>query len=182
MHPLKFALWLFIVAIIMFFAAFTSAYIVRQAEGNWLIFELPKVLWLSSLVILISSATMHWAYLSAKKDKITNLKIAIITTFLLGMLFLYLQFEAWKALVADGVFFAGKDANPSGSFLYVLTGLHGLHLISGLIYLGIVLWATFAGLVHQKRLLRIEMCAVYWHFLGLLWIYLFVFLLINHAN
>ncbi|MFC2187909.1 cytochrome c oxidase subunit 3 [Peijinzhouia sedimentorum] len=177
MNPKKFILWLFIVSIVMIFAALTSAYIVRQAEGNWLQFEMPTMLYISSVVILLSSATLHWSYLAAKKDKLANLKIGIIITTILGFIFLATQFEAWKELVAMDVYFVG---NPAGSFLYVLTGLHAFHLIFGVIFLIIVLISSFRDKVHSKNLNLMEMGATFWHFLGGLWIYLFLFLLLNH--
>jgi cytochrome c oxidase subunit 3 len=177
MNPKKFILWLFIVSIVMIFAALTSAYIVRQAEGNWLQFEMPTMLYISSVVILLSSATLHWSYISAKKDKLANLKIGIILSTLLGLVFLATQFEAWKELVAMDVYFVG---NPAGSFLYVLTGLHAFHLIFGVIFLIIVLISSFRDKVHSKDLNLMEMGATFWHFLGGLWIYLFLFLLLNH--
>lgn len=177
MHPKKFALWLFIITVVMVFAALTSAYIVRQAEGNWLVFELPTAMWVTTGVILLSSFTMHWAYLSAKKDELGQVKLAIGITTGLGVLFLIGQFYVWGILVDHNVFFVG---NPSGSFLYVLSGLHGLHLISGIIFLIIVLISALRYKVHAKNLNQIQMCATYWHFLDGLWIYLFIFLLLNH--
>lgn len=177
MNPKKFGLWLFMVTVVMIFASLTSAYIVRQAEGNWVLFELPWLLWATSFVILLSSATMHWTYLAAKRDDLEKVKLGIILTLSLGVVFLIGQFYAWGALVDMSIFFVG---NPSGSFLYVLTGLHGLHLVSGIIFLIIVLISTFKYKVHSKNLLQIQMCSTYWHFLGGLWIYLFVFLLLNH--
>lgn len=177
MNAKKFALWLFMVTVVMIFASLTSAYIVRQAEGNWVVFDLPWLLWATSIVIILSSATMHWTYLSAKKDELDKVKVGFGLTVALGITFLVGQFYAWGMLVDDSVFFVG---NPSGSFLYVLTGLHGLHLVSGVIFLIIVLISTLKYKVHSKNLLQIQMCATYWHFLGILWIYLFVFLLLNH--
>lgn len=180
MHPQKFALWLFIVSIIMLFAAFTSAYIVRRAEGNWLEFDLPNLFWANTIILLLSSATMHWSLILAKKDNIDLLKVAVVITSVLGFAFLVGQLYAWKDLVAASVWFAGDQSNPAGSFLYVITGLHAVHLISGIIFLVIVLVSTFRLKIHSKRLVRIEMCATYWHFLDILWLYLFGFLLLNH--
>lgn len=180
MHAKKFALWLFIVSIIMLFAALTSAYLVRRGEGNWLEFPMPISLWINSGIILLSSATMHWAYLSAKKNELHKLKLALLITTLLGTAFLVGQVIAWGDLVEMKVFFAGNQSNPSGSFVYVLTGLHAFHLISGVIFLVIVLISSFNYKIHSKNLVQIEMCATYWHFLDFLWIYLFFFLLLNH--
>jgi len=177
MHPKKFALWLFIVSTVMVFAALTSAYIVRQAEGNWLEFDLPNMLFYSTIIIALSSVSMHWAYLSAKKDNLSALKLGMGITTALGVAFLLIQWYSWVALVDRDVYFVG---NPSGSFLYVFTGLHALHLISGVIFLIIVLISSMRYQVHSKQMTRLEMCATYWHFLGGLWVYLFMFLLLNH--
>ncbi len=176
MNPKKFALWLFIVSVVMIFAALTSAYIVRQAEGDWLLFELPNLFWYTSGIIILSSATMHWALISARKDNLESVNIAVGLTSVLGILFLVGQFYGWSDLVKNSVYFVG---NPSGSFVYVITGLHGLHLVSGVIFLLIVLGSTLRYKVHSKNLSLIEMCATYWHFLGGLWLYLFIFLLLN---
>lgn len=174
-HPKKFAMWLFITSVVMIFASLTSAYIVRQAEGNWLIFELPNVLWVNSGIMIVSSVFMHWAYLSAKKDNLNNVKVAISGATILGIAFLIGQLMAWGDLVSSNVFLVG---NPSGSFVYLLTGLHGIHLIGGIVFLLIVLLSTFKFKVHSKNMAQIEMCTTYWHFLGGLWLYLFIFLLL----
>ncbi|HNP19664.1 MAG TPA: cytochrome c oxidase subunit 3 [Fulvivirga sp.] len=177
MHPKKFGLWLFIVTVVMIFASLTSAYIVRQAEGNWFVFELPWQMWATSGIIVLSSVSMHWAYISAKRDNLESIKIAISITTILAVLFLVGQVYIWGLLVDENVFLVG---NPSGSFLYILSGLHGLHIVSGVIFLLIVLNSTFKYKTHSKNLVQIEMCTTYWHFLGGLWIYLFIFLLLNH--
>jgi cytochrome c oxidase subunit III len=175
MNPKKFAMWLFIGSVVMLFASLTSAYIVRQAEGNWLYFELPGILTTSTIVILLSSVTMQWAYWSAKKDSLPMVKVLVAATTVLGVAFLVLQFLGWRDLVTNQIYLVG---NPSGSFLYVITGLHGLHIISAIVFLLIVLASVFRYRVHSKSLLQIEMCTTYWHFLGGLWLYLFVFLLL----
>ena len=172
--PKKFILWLFIVSIVMLFASQTSAYLVRRAEGNWLEFKMPVIFWYSTAVLLLSSMSMHWAYYSAKKDNFSNLKIAISVTFVLGLTFLWMQFQGWREMVDMKVYFVG---NPSGSFLYVFTGLHAFHLISGLLVLLYGLISAFRFKVHAKSLRRIEICSTYWHFLDILWVYLFFFLL-----
>ncbi|SEG38334.1 cytochrome c oxidase subunit 3 [Algoriphagus boritolerans] len=177
MHPKKFALWLFMVSVVMVFAGLTSAYIVRQAEGNWLEYELPSIFWVTSGIAVASSLTLHWAYFSAKKDNFLNLKIGMLLTVLLGIAFLVGQWYSWVAMVDRDVFFVG---NPSGSFLYVFTGLHAAHLISGVIFLIIVLISTLKLKVHSKAMDTMEMATTYWHFLGGLWLYLFMFLLLNH--
>jgi cytochrome c oxidase subunit 3 len=176
MHPKKFAMWLFIVSIAMLFAAFTSAYIVRQAEGNWLIFELPNLFWITTGIILISSGTMHWAYRLLKNGNIESAKLPMLITTVLGVAFLVGQVLAWSELVKNSVYFVG---NPAGSFVYVLSGLHGLHIVGGVIFLLIVLVRIYRQKITTSNLVSVEMCATYWHFLDGLWLYLFIFLLLN---
>lgn len=179
-HPLKFALWLIIISIIMMFAAFTSAYIVRKEEGNWLEYALPDNLVLNTVFIVLSSVTMQWAFNTARKDNLRQLKLALLLTMILGISFLVGQWDAWVDLVGRKIFFGGADANPSGSFLYVLMGVHGFHLVTGLIFVLIVLISSLKFKVHSRNLLRIELCSVYWHFLTGLWLYLYLFLTLNH--
>jgi cytochrome c oxidase subunit 3 len=176
-NPSKFIVWLFIVAIIMLFAALTSAYVVKQSEGEWLHFKLPGIFWVTSIIIVISSVTMHLAFMAARRDNFNMLKIFLTLTMVLGLAFLTGQYQAWKQLVAMEVYFVG---NPAGSFLYILTGLHALHIISGIIFLVVVIISSFKLKVHSKNIIQLEMCTTYWHFLGGLWLYLFLFLKINH--
>lgn len=177
MNPKKFALWLFMVSITMAFAALTSAYIVKKGDGQWLIFEMPSIFYYSTAILLVSSGFMHWAYLSAKKDNIKGLLTGVIAAVILGIVFLIMQVIGWGSLVDQGVYLVG---NPAGSFMYILTGFHGLHLISGIIFLIIVLFSTLKFRVHSRNLNQLQMSMTYWHFLDAVWIYLFVFLLINN--
>ena len=178
MQPKRFALWLFIVSIIMIFASMTSAYIVRQAEGNWLDFELPGILWASTAVLIVSSFTVQMAFMAAKNDEMTGIRVWMLITLVLGFTFLYLQWESWVRLVQINVYLVG---NPSGSFLYVLTGLHAFHLITGLVFLCITTGKAFRYQIHSRSMLNIEMCATYWHFLDILWVALFGFLVWSHT-
>jgi cytochrome c oxidase subunit 3 len=176
-NPKVFTMWLFIVSILMLFAAFTSAYLVRKAEGNWVEFKLPDLFSYSTVVLIASSISMHYSLMAAKKDQFNALRISISITFVLGLIFLAMQFYGWIQLVEMNVYFVG---NPSGSFVYVLSGLHGLHLVSGLVVLIFALVAAFKLRINAKELTQIKICATYWHFLDALWLYLFVFLLINN--
>ena len=176
MHPKKFAMWLFMASVMMLFASLTSAYIVREAEGNWLYFELPALFYYTTGIIVLSSVTMQWAYFVARKNDNGRLKLLILITAVLGIAFLVGQFKAWGALVQNSIYFIG---NPSGSFLYVLTGLHGLHIISAVIFVLVVLNSAYKNRIHSQNMAQMEMCTTYWHFLGALWIYLFIFLIIN---
>lgn len=177
MHPKKFALWLFIVSIVMLFAALTSAYIVKQSDGNWLSIDLPGIFAVNTVIIAISSLTMHLAYLAAKKNALDKVKWMLSITVILGLLFLVGQYISWSELVKNDVYFVSNYV--SGSFIYIFTGLHGLHLISGIIFLLITFISSLKSEIHSKKLVRIEMCMTYWHFLGGLWLYLYLFLLFN---
>ena len=179
MNPKKFALWLFMVSVMMLFGAWTSAYIVKRGEPGWSSFELPEQFWLNTGIILLSSITMIWAHLSAKRDNLQQTKLALGITTALGVAFLAGQWLAWEKMVEMNYYFAGSGSSSSSSFIYVLTGFHGLHIVSGVVFLLIVLFAAFKYKVHSKNMLRMEMCSTYWHFLGVLWLYLFVFLLLN---
>ncbi|NJN24848.1 MAG: cytochrome oxidase subunit III [Cyclobacteriaceae bacterium] len=177
MHPQKFALWLFIVSIVMLFAALTSAYIVKQADGNWLSFQLPGIFAINTVIIALSSLTMHLAYLAAKRDDLSRIRWMLLITVVLGLLFLVGQYISWAELVAGDVYFVSNYA--SGSFIYIFTGLHAVHLISGIVFLFITFWSSVRLNIHSKNMVRIEMCMTYWHFLGGLWLYLYLFLLFN---
>ena len=177
LHPKKFALWLFLVSVFILFMAFTSAYVVKQSDGYWMDFDLPKMFDYTSIVIVLSSVTMHMAYIFAKRNDLLKLRLSLFGTFLLGLAFLVGQWLAWGELVAVGAHWVG---NVSGSFIYVMTGVHGFHLISAIIFLTVVVVAAFRYQVHSKSLDQIEMCTTYWHFLGGLWLYLYLFLNLNH--
>ena len=177
MHPKKFAMWLFMVSVVMLFAAFTSAYVVKQSDGVWLDFQLPALFDYTTAIIILSSVSMQWAVIAAKKNLIKMIRLALGVTFVLGSLFLVGQLMAWGQLVDADVHFVG---NPAGSFLYVLTGVHGLHLISAVIFLIVVLYSAFQYKIHSKSLVQLEICATYWHFLGGLWLNLYLFLALNH--
>jgi len=177
MHPKKFAMWLFIATVCMLFAAWTSAYIVKRAEAGWAEVIIPNQFWINTVIIMVSSITMTWAQWSARRDNLEMVKLAISITTILGIAFLIGQWMAWKELVELNEHFTG--GNVSHSFLYVLTGVHGAHIIGGVIFLIIVLISTFKYQVHSRNMTRIELCSTFWHFLDVLWLYLFVFLLLN---
>ncbi len=177
MNPKKFALWLFMATVIMLFAAWTSAYIVKRGDIGWAEVIVPDQFWVNTVIILASSVTMIWAVRAARKDKLETVKLALSITTILGVAFVVGQFMAYNEMIRLGEHLTGGAV--SHSFVYVLSGAHGVHLISGVVVLGIVLAATFKYKVHSKNMDLIEMCATYWHFLDVLWLYLFVFLLIN---
>lgn len=177
-HPKKFALWVACGSILMMFAAFTSAYIVRQAAGNWLEFRLPAVFFYSTAVIVLSSITLHISYLSFLRGKEGLYKMLLITTFALGLAFVVLQYQGWLALAEIGV---PLRINPSGDFVYVISGIHAAHVLGGLAVLTVALLHAFMlkFKVSPARKLRFEMSLTYWHFVDFLWVYLLVFFVLQ---
>lgn len=175
LHPKEFLMWAFLVSVFMIFAGFTSGYIVRRADGNWLEFVLPNGFIYSTILVLLSSLSMFWAVRSARKDNLERVKIAIGLTILLGVGFILAQFNAYNQLVDMGLFLVG---NPSSSFLYIITGMHGLHIVSAIIVLFVIFANVFRYKVHSKNMMGLRLGAIFWHFLGALWIYLYVFFLI----
>ena len=173
-RPLKQLLWVGIAAIAMFFAGLTSAYIVRKAEGNWTEFVLPDWFWYSAITIVISSVVLILAKQKIKKDQ--SVFSLVLSVFLLGLLFAYFQLNGWKELTNQGVFLTGKGSNVAGSFLYVITLSHLVHLIGGLIALLVTAINAKRKKYSAEDYLGLEITSIYWHFLSILWIYLFFFL------
>ena len=177
MNAKKMALWIFLGTVVMIFASLTSAYIVKKSEGDWLIVQFPELFKLTSLFITLSSISMHFAYISSKRNNLFNIRLGLLITAVLAVAFSVGQYMSWSELVEQGVYFVG---NPAGSFIYVFTGLHVAHLLGGLVFLLIVLRRAFDYKVHSKSMLGIELCTTYWHFLGGLWLYLYIFLIVNN--
>jgi cytochrome c oxidase subunit 3 len=174
MNPKKFAMWLFLATVLMLFASLTSAYIVRRAYGDWEVFDLPPMFYWTSLVIIVSSVTMHMSYLSAKRSNPSRTMLWITITAILSLIFLVGQLIGWSQLTSSGVHFSFD--HPAGSFVYIFSGLHGVHLISAVVFL-VIVWNSARQLrINSKNLAQMEMCVTYWHFLGGLWLYLFAFL------
>ena len=177
-HPKKFALWVACASIMMLFAAFTSAYIVRQAAGNWLEFQLPNIFLISTVVILLSSITIQISYAAFKKEQTLAYRLFLVITFILGLAFIVLQYQGWLALTAIGV---ELTTNPSGSFVYVISGVHAAHILGGLAAILIAILHAFA-LKHKvtpARKLRFELTLIYWHFVDFLWVYLLTFFMLQ---
>lgn len=177
-HPLKFALWVGIASIIMMFGAFTSAYIVRRAAGNWYEFKLPDVFWLSTITIILSSITLHASFRSFLHGIERRYKLMLILTLVLGLLFVVLQYAGWKAMTSMGTTFT---VNPSSSFVYVISGVHAAHVLGGITALIVALIHAFALPFKPtpRRRLRFELVVQYWHFVDILWVYLFIFFLVQ---
>ncbi len=170
-------LWIGMVSMSMLFAGLTSAYVVSQGKGDWIRFDLPQLFYISTAIIMISSVTMNWTLASAKKNNYKNVRIAALITLILGLSFMVCQFKAWGVLHESKIYFTGKGSNNAGSFLYMLTFLHLLHMVGGFISLSVVWINSIGKKYNAENLLGIKLCAIFWHFLDVLWIYLFLFLL-----
>jgi len=177
-HPQKFALWAALASILMMFGAFTSAYIVKQSAGNWLEFSLPNSFYLSTAVLVVSSITLHISQRSFVQQKMAGFKNFLVISFLLGGCFVVLQYLGWTELYEKGVDLKG---NVSGSFFYLLSGIHALHVLGGLAALTVAVIHAFTlgNHVTPARKHRFDLVVTYWHFVDALWVYLFVFLIIS---
>ncbi|WP_232826427.1 heme-copper oxidase subunit III [Lewinella sp. IMCC34183] len=175
LHPLKMVMYIGLGSLVMMFIALTSAYIVRRASGNWLEFSIPTIFYVNTLVILVSSLTLHAAYGAFKREAANAYKILLSLSFVLGIAFLVMQYLGWEELAAQGV---PLKINPAGDFVYAISWLHALHVVGGLAALAVALVLAFVLKLRRTpaRQLRLELTIIYWHFVDVLWIYLIVFL------
>lgn len=184
----RFAALLGIFGIFMAFAGLTSAYLVRKGAGQWVDFSMPTAFYASTLFILLSSFTMYVAHLSNKKNAKPLLTVGLILTLVLGLLFCFYQFQGWQQLYDGGIYMEG---NPSGSFLFVITGLHVAHVAGGLLFMLFAILKSYYFYSIKKTEdtsidgngdklhIRTDLLSIYWHSIDILWIYLFIFLYIN---
>ena len=173
-HPKKFALLTACASMMMMFAAFTSAYIVRQAAGNWLEFRLPDLFYLNTGVILLSSLSLQSSYAAFKRGNTRIYRLLLVASLVLGLVFVVLQYQGWQAMAAIGV---ELTTNPSGSFVYAISGVHAAHVLGGIAALILAILHAFIlrHRVTPVRKLRFELTLIYWHFVDFLWVYLLLF-------
>jgi cytochrome c oxidase subunit III len=174
-HPHKFALWVAIAAIIMMFAGLTSAYIVKSGQPGWEQVRTPKVFWYSTAAILLSSITIQAAVRAFKQRAMSQFRTLFLITLLLGIAFVWLQWSGFKYLWSHGVRFEGAGA---GQFLYIIFGLHALHVLGGIVALMIMAVQQFFGKVRSYNATPIEVMSTYWHFVDVLWLYLLIFFIV----
>ena len=162
----------------MLFSGLTSAYIVRKGDGNWFDFELPPIFMYSTIIVLLSSVTMIWAFRAAKRDNITGIKIGLAATIILGIAFVISQYVGWLTLSDQGLHFVNPKYGDkvSASFLIAIAAIHLVHILAGIVYLIVMFINAFRFKIHKKNTLQISMCNTYWHFVGFLWVYLYMFL------
>jgi len=185
-HPYKFNLWLFMLSLMMVFGGLTSAYLVAKGRiANPIVFDLPTILWNNTLVIAFSSITVQFSVWAMKRGERNRALLGMLLTLVLGIVFLAGQFYAWDLLEMRNLGFAEQidsegniHQDSSVSFFYVFTGLHGCHIVGGVV---VVLYTLIRSWLNKFKesgeVLTYELVATFWHFLGLLWIYLFIFLL-----
>ena len=171
---MKIALWIFIAVISVLFSLFISAYFMRMELADWRPLADPGLLWINTALLIVSSVALQWARVSADRGQFSGLKFGLLIAGAATLAFLAGQYVAWQQLIALGYF---ASSNPANAFYYLLTGLHGLHLLGGL-----VVWVMTTnklmrgGQVDEVRA-SVELCAIYWHFLLLVWLVLFGLLL-----
>ncbi|WP_324720002.1 cytochrome c oxidase subunit 3 [Salinimicrobium sp. HB62] len=173
----KMMLWFGIISMAMMFAGLTSAYVVSKNRPDWLAdLQLPSTLLWSTAVIFLSSVTFHFAERAVKQNKHSVAMKNLVATLLLSFVFIALQIESFSELLETGYFFTGSASSVTTSFLYLIVGSHLVHLLGGIIVLLVIIYNHFKQRYHAGQTLGLELGATYWHFVDVLWIYLFLFL------
>lgn len=175
LHPQKFVLWVAMGSIVMMFAGLTSAYIVKKSQANWLEFALPTVFWYSTITIIASSVTVHLALKAFKAREMKQYRTLITITAALGILFTVFQLLGFSNLELRNIPLFGPKSNSATSFLGVITILHMAHVLGGVIAILIVFFRAYNSKVKNYSSVGIEIISTYWHFVDILWIYLFIF-------
>ncbi|MDG1422660.1 MAG: cytochrome c oxidase subunit 3 [Flavobacteriaceae bacterium] len=168
-------LWVSMISMVMFFAGLTSAYVISMRRDDWVTFELPDAFYISTVLIILSSITISISQRLIKKEK-RELSIAfLLITFALGIAFVWQQYAGFEDLRSAGLFFTGPTSTVSTSFIIGITLMHALHVFAGIIVLLVVIYNHFNHKYTSDDLLGFELGAIFWHFVDVLWIYLFFF-------
>jgi cytochrome c oxidase subunit 3 len=162
-------------SILMMFAGLTSAYIVKRAQANWALLEIPKAFWISTVVILASSLTAYLAQKAFKERQMLRYRQMLGITALLGLAFLILQIVGFTALTKQDIKLVGAGSNASFSFLLAIASLHGLHVLGGVVAFFVMYVRSRNAKIRNYNPVPIEVASTYWHFVDLLWIYLIIF-------
>ena len=172
--PAKIGLFSFIAVVTSLFALFLSAYMMRMRLGDWRPVDEPDLLWLNTAVLVLASVAFQLTRGAARRGRPVTIKVGLLVGGACTTLFLFGQLMAWQQLYASGFFMTG---NPANSFFYLLTALHGLHLLGGMWVWGRTTLRILTGADAESVRLSVELCTVYWHYLLLVWIGLFALLL-----
>jgi len=171
----KMMLWFGLIALFMSFAGLTSAVIISRTRPDWSKeLELPQVFLISVFVILASSITYILAQRALKNGNRETTTIFLFISFLLGIVFMFLQFQGFKALIDSGYYFTGETSNPKASFIFLIAFFHLLHVAVGLICLLVVIYNYFKQKYTADNMLGIELAGTFWHFIDILWIFLYL--------
>jgi cytochrome c oxidase subunit III len=176
MPAAKIGLGVFLAVVGCLFALLISAYSMRTEMGEWKPAPVPKLLWLNTGALILSSAALQWAQVAANRGKMDAARTGLLAGGVFALAFLAGQLVAWRQLDAAGYYLT---ANPAAAFFYLITGVHGLHLLGGLVALGRTMDKAWRDVAVGEVDLSIELCAMYWHFLLLVWIVFFSLLLIT---
>jgi cytochrome c oxidase subunit III len=163
-------LGVFLAVVSSLFALLISAYFMRMSAADYRVLPAPLLLWFNTGVLILSSAALQLAYVAARQGHIDDVRIGLFAAGGSALVFLVGQLLAWRQLNAAGYFLA---TNPGNAFFYLLTGLHGLHLSGGLVALALTTGKVWRGFELGQVRLSVRLCAIYWHFLLLLWLVLF---------
>ncbi|MBT8272635.1 MAG: cytochrome c oxidase subunit 3 [Bacteroidia bacterium] len=170
-------LWFGIISLIMSFAGLTSAFIVSSTREDWLAdFQLPEAFTISTIVIVISSVTLYLSGHALKKGNRSLTSFFLVFTFILGIVFIYSQFKGFEQIVQSGYYFTGESSNITMSYIYIIAVAHILHVVVGLICLIVVIYNHFKQKYKAGKMLGFELASTFWHFVDILWLYLFFFL------
>lgn len=182
-HPHKFNMWLFIITLIMVFGGLTSGYIVdRAAAKDPLFFYIPQALMYSTFVVLLSSVPVQFAVCRVRQGKDTQALLGLLAGLALGAIFMILQWDGLQAMTEGGLPLVDpsrklQHGDSSVAFFYVFVGLHGAHLIGSIIALAVTtIQLALDKFRPGRKVLAVEITATFWHFLGLLWLYLYLFI------
>lgn len=173
----KMMLWFGIVSLIMSFAGWTSAFIVSSSREDWLAdFQLPNAFIVSTVFVLLSSVTFMLAHRALKSNQRQKTTIWLWATLALGIGFIVNQFAAFQQIIELGYNFTGPTSNITMSYIYLIAMVHILHVIVGLVCVLVVIYNHFKQKYTVDNMLGFELAAIFWHFIDILWVYLFLFL------
>ncbi|KGL61570.1 MULTISPECIES: cytochrome c oxidase subunit 3 [unclassified Polaribacter] len=168
-------LWISMISMVMFFAGLTSAYVISMKRDDWVSFDLPDAFYVSTVLIVASSITLFFSQRFLKQNKRQLSLIMVLVTLFLGIGFIWQQYAGFNQLKSIGLFFTGPESTVSTSFIIGITFIHVLHLFAGIAVLLVVIYNHFKYKYKSDDMLGFELGAIFWHFVDILWIYLFFF-------